>query len=174
MSKECTQIVIDGDPRVVADLKDWLTKYHANANMRELKDYINKLMHCLMFGLIDKGTFTSLMYGGQIETVILRDALIEGGGTQLVEEGKRKNTFTRMTKDELMAYVSEARTMKRIEMINDLSRKGQIVDVEEVRELPKLEIKISQPNNIAAKIKPASGLLAPKPPPAPPHKESPW
>lgn len=171
------RIVIEGDPRVVEDLKNWLTVYHSNSNMRELKEYINKLMHCLMFGLLDQKTYMALMYGGQIETVILRDALIEGGGTQLVEDAKRKNTFSRMTKEELTAYVQEARTAKRIEMINDMSRRGQIVDVEEVRELPKLEIKVSNPNRIKDKIKPASGLLAPKPPPAPPPQtaeENPW
>lgn len=162
------------DPRVEADLREWVKQFHEIANFRDMKTYMNKLRHCLLGGIIDHELFTKMIYSAQVESVVMREALIEGGGTQLTEAVKNRETFARMTDDELKDYLAERNTVKRIEMINNLDRKGQIVDAELVQEIPTIKIKVSKPSQVAQKVKnatPKTGLLAPKPPPAPPPDE---
>ena len=164
---------IEGDPRVVAELTEWIKKLQPNTNFRELRDSLNKLSHCLLFGVIDKEMYTALMYGYQINTIVLRDALIEGGGTQLTGQAKAAKAFAQMTEEELRNYITEANTVKRIEMINDLNRRGHIIDAEEVTEVPKIKIKVTKPSE-AAKAKPTTpktGLLHTPLPATPPDED---
>lgn len=167
--------VINPDERVKSELLNWLREFKPNANFRELRDSINRLRHAFMYGLIEKEMYTALVYGIQVETVILRESLIEGGGTQLTDAAKSKATFARMSDQELKDYLAQSNSVKRIEMINDLDRRGQIVDAEVV-EVPKIKIKVSTPKNVSKRIQevaPKTGLLAqPLPAPPPPKEEN--
>ncbi len=161
-------VTINLDPRVEAELREWITKFHPISNFREMKEYMNKLRHCLLGGIVDAALFTKMIYSAQVETVVMREALIEGGGLQLTDAAKNRNTFARMTDDELRDYLAESNTVKRIEMINTLDRKGQIVDAELVQEVPVIKIKTIK--NVSRAVKdatPQNGLLS-KPPSAPP------
>lgn len=161
------------DPRVEAELRDWIAKFHPISNFREMKEYMNKLRHCLLGGVIAPELFTKMIYSAQVETVVMREALIEGGGLQLTDAVKNRNTFARMTDDELRDYLAESNTVKRIEMINTLDRKGQIVDAELVQEVPVIKIKTIKPQQVSRAVKdatPQNGLLA-KPPSAPPPQK---